>query len=77
MDYDSGPYSVMIPAGETTVSLSIAIINDNILENQEQFTLSINKSSLTSHVMLGNRGETTVIIIMDDDGIYYIINVLH
>ena len=69
VDYNSGPYSVMIITGETSASLNIAIIDDNILENQEQFTLSINKSSLTSNVMLGDHDETTVIIIMDDDGI--------
>ena len=67
VDYDSGPYSVLIPAGQTTASLSISIINDAVLENEEQFKLSVNKSSLTSYVMLGILDETTVNII-DDDG---------
>ena len=67
VDYDSGPYSVMIPAGQTTASLSISIINDAVLENEEQFKLSVNKSSLTSHVMLGILDETAVNVI-DDDG---------
>ena len=67
VDYDSGPYYVMISAGDTTASLNVAINDDDLLENDEEFKLSINKSSLTGHVMLGGLDETTVNIV-DDDG---------
>ena len=67
VDYDSGPYYVMISAGDTTASLNVAINDDNLLENDEEFKLSINKSSLNGRVMLGGLDETTVNIV-DDDG---------
>ena len=67
MDYVSGPYSVEIPAGDTTAFLSITINDDSLLEDDEEFKLSINKSSLRGRVMLGDFDETTVNI-KDDDG---------
>ena len=67
VDYDSGTFSIMISAGQTTASLNIGINDDNILEDNEQFKLSIRESSLTGRVMVGNPDETTVIIV-DNDG---------
>ena len=67
VDYDPGPYYVTISAGDITASLNVDINDDNLLENDEEFKLSINKSSLTGRVMLGSQDETTVNI-EDDDG---------
>ena len=67
IDYDSGPYSIMIPTGQITASLSVGINDDNILEVNEEFKLSIRESSLTGRVILGNPDETTMII-ADNDG---------
>ena len=69
VDYDSGTFSIMISAGQTTASFKIAINDDNILEDNEEFKLSFRESSLTGHVMVGNPDETTIII-MDNDGTY-------
>ena len=66
MDYTSGPYSVTFPAGVMSVPLSISINDDNILEDNENFTLTIN-SSLPTGVMVGNPGQATVTIV-DNDG---------
>ena len=44
MDYTSGPYSVTFPAGVTSVPFSISINEENILEENENFTLTINSS---------------------------------
>ena len=66
MDYDSGPYSVMIPAGLTNASLSIAIINDAVLEKNESFDLSINTLMLPSQVNADPDKATVTIV--DDDG---------
>ena len=67
VDYDSGTYPILISAGQTTASLNIAINDDNILEDNEEFKLSIRESSLTGRVMVGNPDEATVIIV-DNDG---------
>ena len=61
-DYDSGPYSVTIPAGMTRASFDIAIINDNVVEGNEDFTLVINSSPLP----VGNNNEAVVTIVDDE-----------
>ena len=66
MDYDSGPYSVMIPAGLTTASQTITIIDDNISENDENFDLFINTLLLPSQVNADP--DKATVTIMDDDG---------
>ena len=43
IDYNSGPYNVTFIAGMTTASLNISIIEDDVLENNENFFLTINQ----------------------------------
>ena len=45
---------------------SIQIINDTIFEDNENFTLSIDSSSLPGNITVGKLGEATVTIIDDD-----------
>ena len=66
MDYISGPYNVIFPAGKTTAAFPVPIIDDNILEENENFTLTINSSSLPSNVTVGDPGEATVTIVDND-----------
>ena len=66
VDYDSGPYSVMIPAGQTTASRNITITDDNISENDENFDLFINTSLLLSQVNADP--DKAIVTIVDDDG---------
>ena len=63
MDYDSGPYSVTIPAGQTTTTFDVPINNDDILEGNENFTLTINEPSLPTGVTRGDPGQATVTIV--------------
>ena len=65
MDYTSGPYSVILPAGEISVPFNISVNDDNIFEDIEIFMLTIN-SSLPNDVVSGNPDQATVII-MDND----------
>ena len=52
----------------TSVPFDIPINNDDILEGSENFTLTINPSSLPpTGVTVGNPGQATVTIV-DDDG---------
>ena len=66
MDYDSGPYTVTFPAGQTTATLNVPITDDMILERDENFMLTINSSSLPTAVTRGTPGEVTVTIVDDD-----------
>ena len=65
MDYTSGPYTVTIPAGSTTATFDVPITDDMILEELENFMLTIN-SSLPDGVTRGTPSEATVTIVDDD-----------
>ena len=69
-DYYSGPFTVIIPAGNYSVVFDISIIDDNMLEMNETFELSIESTSLPSKVFPSrsswNPSMTTVYIIDDD-----------
>ena len=66
-DYNSGPYDVIIiPAGHLISSLNISIIDDNILEQEEEFYLLIDPSSVFHGVIIGNPNRT-IVKIFDND----------
>ena len=62
-DYGSGPYTVIFPAGSTAASLSISINNDNIVETNETFSLTIN----SSNDIMAIDPDNAVVTIVDDD----------
>ncbi|XP_065892782.1 extracellular matrix organizing protein FRAS1-like [Dysidea avara] len=65
-DYNSGPYMVTFTAGQTSVSFNVGIINDNTLEANEDFTLTIDSSSILNNFRVGDPGSATVTIVNDD-----------
>ena len=67
-DYESGPYAITFVVGATAVSFSISITDDDILEFNETFYLTIDPSSLrdNTNVDVGNIFQVTVIIVEDD-----------
>ena len=67
MDYGSGPYTVMFLAGVTSASFNITINDDMISEGNENFTPTIDPSSLPTGGTVVNPGEATVTI-KDCDG---------
>ena len=68
MDYTSGPYTVTFPAGETTATFTVPINDDDILEGDENFMLTIDETSLPTNVTRSTPGQTTITIFFDDDG---------
>ena len=68
IDYVSGPYSVIIFAGMTQASFNILIIDDNVSEANEKFTLTIISSSQPSRVTITDPAQLTVIIEDEGDG---------
>ena len=70
VDYGSGPYTVTIPAGNQSVVFDISIIDDNMLETNETFELSIDSTSLPSKVFPSRTDRDpsmTTVYIIDDD----------
>ena len=67
VDYVSGPFRVTIPPGETTATFDVAITNDNTYEEDENFRLSIVRSSTPDGVRVGNPRRATVVIEDDSD----------
>ena len=63
VDYDTGPYSVTFPAGNTNVSFDINISIDNLVEVDEEFHITIDPSSLPTGVNISSPYQTTVNII--------------
>ena len=61
-----GPYNITIPAGQTTFSFNVSIIDDDVLEGNEDFNLIILAESLQNNITLGDHNRSTVTI-MDDD----------
>ena len=73
MDYTSGPYTITFPAGQTTATFDVPIYDDNILEDNENFVLTISPLSLPNNVTVNDPDEVTVTIV-DDDGKKTVIN---
>ena len=65
-DYNTGPYTVTFPAGINRTLLSVTISDDNTVEENENFILFIDRSSLPNNVAIGDRSQTTVTIVDDD-----------
>ena len=66
MDFYSESYMINFDAGLTIAQFNISINDDDILEANETFSLSINSSSLPKNVRVGDYGQTTVIIVAND-----------
>ena len=66
VDYGAGPYTVTFSAGVTSVPFSVTINDDNILESNENFVLTINTLSLPSGVTVSDPSQATVTIVNDD-----------
>ena len=65
MDYNSGPYIVTFPAGDTTATFNVPITDDMIAEGNENFTLTINQA-LPDGVTRGDPFVATVNIVDDE-----------
>jgi len=67
VDYNSGPYTVTFPAGQTNAIFNVIITDDSILERNEIFNLTIDSDTLPNRVTVDSLYEATVTI-RDNDG---------
>lgn len=61
-DYDDAPLVATFNAGDTTTTVAIPIVNDNIKEEDEEINLTIMVSSSTG-VRVGTLGNANAVII--------------
>ena len=66
VDYGSGPFDVTFTAGMTNASFNVPIINENLFEGNETFTVTIVPSLLSNRIIKGTGCDVTVTIINDD-----------
>jgi hypothetical protein len=64
-DFDSDLVVVTIPAGQTTATIMIALMDDSVIENTEEFTLTLINPSMGN--VDPNAGSATAMI-LDNDG---------
>ena len=67
VDYYSGPYNITFPAGTTSVPFNVSITDDNILEDDENFLLTVDLSLLPDNITASDPYQATVTIV-DKDG---------
>ena len=67
-DYSPGPYTITFPPGRMNSLLRIAINDDNVLEENETFNLTVRviNSLILSRVSTGNVNQVTVAILDND-----------
>ena len=66
VDYDSGPYNVLINRGETEVNFDVSIINDKVYEVDELFGLVITTFGFPPGLLRSEPHAANVSIIEDD-----------
>ena len=64
-DYVSTEGTAYLPAGQTKTSISVPLIQDEVEESRERFTVNISNPSPSSAVQIGKRSAT--VVIKDDD----------
>ena len=63
-DYNSKNYTVEIPASRrSVVSVNVSVIDDNVFEGNENFTLTL---TVPTGILVGEPGQIIVVIIDDD-----------
>ena len=71
-DYNSGPFTATIMAGSDRTSFNVSITDDDIVEENEDFIVIIDMSSLPNDFILGSVSQATVVI-TDEDSKYDLI----
>ena len=66
IDYCFQNYFFTFEDGESSKILSIQVIDDNVVEPDEKYNLTIRAESLPNRVIIGEHGTTTITIENDD-----------
>ena len=66
MDYTLGSYHAQFNATNTNISLDVLIHNDDLSEDDEDFTCRIDRFSLPSSVTVGYPDQAKITILKND-----------
>ena len=66
VDYCIQNYFFTFEDGNTSKALSLQVIDDNVVEPDEKYNLTIRVESLPNRVIIGEHGTTTITIENDD-----------
>ena len=69
-DYAGEGFSVAFPIGDTVISFNIAIVDDDVVEASEHFSLhlEISDEAASSGITKGTQYATANVTIVNDDG---------
>jgi len=67
---DCEPYAVTFPAGQTSIPFDVPIIDDNAVEGDKNFRLTIMRKLLPNDVTRDKPGRATLTIVDDDCELY-------
>ena len=68
MDYQRRLFALTFTASVNAIPVTVVLIDDDIFEGNETFTLTIDPSSLPNDVMIAQPKEVVVLISDDNDG---------
>ena len=68
VDYQRRSFSLTFRASVNSIPVIVRLIDDNIFEGNENFTLTIDPSSLPNNVMVTQPSKVVVVISDDNDG---------
>ena len=69
-DFSTDSQFVTFPPGITRVNFNVTIIDDNEVEEDEDFQLAILSQQSNRRIVIGRRRRTRIIIMDDDKGWY-------
>ena len=72
-DYDSGQYNITFAAGVVNISFGIQITDDQVLEQDEFFVLSLHSLFNNNNITVGNVSQAVVIILNTDSKYLHLI----
>ena len=70
VDYQRRPLSLKFSPSVNSVPFIVKLIDDDIFEGNENFTLTIDSSKLPGNVMVAQPSEVVIVITDDNDGKY-------
>ena len=65
-DFIFVPHYILFPAGVERVTFNVTIIEDNILEHNESFSVGVDRLTPPSKITIGSSSHTTITILNDD-----------
>ena len=68
MDYQRRPFSLTFSASVNSIPVVVELIDDNMFEGNENFTLTIDPSKLPGNIMVAQPSEVVVVISDNNDG---------